>query len=188
MNTTYLPSTKTTAATARPSHWLTKDQLLDYVISDMARLDELDPAAAEAIASKRDVFFNADSIVVGGRWALRSDLEKLDRDIQRALKAAQPVAVPVKPLAEFVAAFVALLTDADVRYAGAVERGGFRGYAALDDLHDAGQLALDAGLPEPDGTMERLTLIDSYLSAATEGIRERWKALLDAERAEAFAG
>lgn len=73
---------------------------------------------------------------------------------------------------DFVRAVLAELSPKQVALAADPERGVCRGWASLEDVGvvDAGQLALDCGLPEPDGSGERWALINEYVEAASAAL------------------
>lgn len=77
---------------------------------------------------------------------------------------------------EFVATMLLALSSDDVMFAGDPERGEFRGWPSLEErVGDAEQLALDCGLPEPDGSEERTALVSEYLAALTAALIEPWE-------------
>lgn len=59
-------------------------------------------------------------------------------------------------------------------YAADPARMEFRGFAALGDRDDHNMLAVDAGCPEPDGTQERFALIETYFTAISAEIIDRY--------------
>ncbi|WP_198529938.1 hypothetical protein [Geminisphaera colitermitum] len=76
----------------------------------------------------------------------------------------------------FAARAIGELTDEHIAYAGDPARGEYRGFAALGDLMDHNQFLLNCGCPAPDGTQERLDLINDYAAAITTAIIAHYNA------------
>lgn len=64
----------------------------------------------------------------------------------------------------------------DLKYCGDPARGIYRGFPALGDREDHNQLAVDAGMPELNGTPERIDLMSSYVDAISAEIISRYVA------------
>ncbi len=71
---------------------------------------------------------------------------------------------------DIVTRVIQTLTPDQIAYAADPARGEYRGYAALDDLMDNGQLLLDCGCPAPDGTQATMDSISAIASAVSNAI------------------
>jgi len=94
---------------------------------------------------------------------------------------------PTLTPAEVAATFCDDLPLSDLLYAGDPARREYRGFAAVGDLDDHNQLALNAGMPGPDGTQERLDLINACCEAISAEIITRYVAEVRKDRKGAAA-
>lgn len=76
--------------------------------------------------------------------------------------------------ADVATALCDAISLSDLMHAGAPERGRYRGFAALGELDDHNQLAINHGMPELNGTPERIDLINTYADAISAEIISRY--------------
>jgi hypothetical protein len=130
----------------------------------------------------------------------RPELDKIANDLLQA----KPVKVGGGAAGDFTLTFVKpveapsphevadrLLASLDlgsIAYAGDLARGEYRGVAALSDhLGDHNQMLIDAGMPELNGTGERIALMNVYIEVANRRIFDRASQLQMADTFADFA-